>query len=204
MESHALRPPHVRPFGREAATYQFSAIAATAFVATLAIVATYLRFSWHLRDDGTFPWDEMAATLLLVAGGTVSEGAGRGRTCGRGTSCCVGDRGGVVTDWACSGCASAADSWLLGGAYALLVKPQQNQEKRARGRLASPHWFCRVFVVVVLPRPLVPHARPRCRAACSSGWRCTPASRTRCCGTTSSPAGRCTSRTTSPAPGPLR
>lgn len=55
---------------QEAMTYQVSAIAATAFIGTIAITATYLRFHWHLQDDGVFPWDEMIATLLLVAGGT--------------------------------------------------------------------------------------------------------------------------------------
>lgn len=54
---------------REAMTYQISAIAATALFIFIAIVATYLRFEWHLEEEGDFPWDEMAATLLLVFGG---------------------------------------------------------------------------------------------------------------------------------------
>ncbi len=57
---------------REQVTYQMSAIVATVGVVSLAVVATYLRFDWHLRDDGVFPWTEMWATLSLVAGGMVS------------------------------------------------------------------------------------------------------------------------------------
>ncbi len=56
---------------REAMTYKVSAIAATALFIFIAIVATYLRFEWHLEEEGDFPWDEMAATLLLVFGGMV-------------------------------------------------------------------------------------------------------------------------------------
>ena len=41
-------------------------------VATIAITATYFRFHWHMEADGVFPWDEMLATLTLVAGGVVS------------------------------------------------------------------------------------------------------------------------------------
>ena len=37
---------------REAVTYQVSAIAATAFIGTIAITATYLRFHWHLEVGG--------------------------------------------------------------------------------------------------------------------------------------------------------
>lgn len=61
---------------REAATYKFSAIAATVLVLSIAVVATYYRFAWHFAEDGDLPVDEMAATLLLVFGGMVREPAG--------------------------------------------------------------------------------------------------------------------------------
>mmetsp|Transcript_15104 Transcript_15104/g.32729 ORF Transcript_15104/g.32729 Transcript_15104/m.32729 type:complete len:324 (-) Transcript_15104:1299-2270(-) len=54
---------------REQVTYQFAAVAASVGVTSLAIVATYLRFHWHMEDDGMFPWGEMFGTLSLVAGG---------------------------------------------------------------------------------------------------------------------------------------
>ncbi|PNW83929.1 hypothetical protein CHLRE_04g215050v5 [Chlamydomonas reinhardtii] len=54
---------------QEAATYKFSAIAATVLVLSIAVVATYYRFAWHFAEDGDLPVDEMAATLLLVFGG---------------------------------------------------------------------------------------------------------------------------------------
>lgn len=53
----------------EQVTYQASAIAATIGVTSLAVVATYLRFDWHLNDDGQMPWLELLGTLTLVAGG---------------------------------------------------------------------------------------------------------------------------------------
>ncbi|KXZ45494.1 hypothetical protein GPECTOR_54g235 [Gonium pectorale] len=54
---------------REALTYRISAIAATVLVLSIAVVATYYRFEWHLEEAGEMPWDEVAATLLLVLGG---------------------------------------------------------------------------------------------------------------------------------------
>ena len=63
-------------------SYQWAAIAASVGVTSLAIVATYLRFSWHLQDDGMFPWGEMFGTLALVAGGVV------GAACGSGAAVC--------------------------------------------------------------------------------------------------------------------
>lgn len=66
---------------REQMVYKVSAIAATVGVTSLAIVATWLRFSWHLQTDGEVPWVEMAATLTLVAGGMVSLMTGAGRSC---------------------------------------------------------------------------------------------------------------------------
>ena len=57
---------------REQMTYQFSALAATLGVGALAVVATYLRFEWHMEEDGDIPWIEVLATLSLVAGGVVS------------------------------------------------------------------------------------------------------------------------------------
>lgn len=54
---------------REAATYQYAAIAASVGMLSLAIVATYCRFAWHTSADGEPAWLEMAATLLLVFGG---------------------------------------------------------------------------------------------------------------------------------------
>lgn len=56
---------------REALTYQFSAIVSATGVISLAVAATYLRFYWHLKEEGSFPWDEMYGTLLLVAGGVI-------------------------------------------------------------------------------------------------------------------------------------
>ncbi|GLI71541.1 hypothetical protein VaNZ11_016773 [Volvox africanus] len=54
---------------KDAMAYRFSAIAATVLVLSIAIVATYYRFHWHLAEEGDVPLDEMAATLLLVFGG---------------------------------------------------------------------------------------------------------------------------------------
>uniref|UniRef100_A0A7S0S1S3 beta-carotene 3-hydroxylase n=1 Tax=Chlamydomonas leiostraca TaxID=1034604 RepID=A0A7S0S1S3_9CHLO len=54
---------------REQSTYKYAAIAATAGVTGIAVLTTWLRFYWHLRDDGVMPWGELAATLSLVAGG---------------------------------------------------------------------------------------------------------------------------------------
>ncbi|GIL68607.1 hypothetical protein Vafri_21859 [Volvox africanus] len=54
---------------KDAMAYRFSAIAATVLVLSIAIVATYYRFYWHLAAEGDVPLDEMAATLLLVFGG---------------------------------------------------------------------------------------------------------------------------------------
>jgi len=54
---------------REQLTYQMAAVAATMGVTALAVVATYLRFEWHLEEDGDIPWLEVMATLTLVAGG---------------------------------------------------------------------------------------------------------------------------------------
>jgi hypothetical protein len=56
---------------REQLTYQASAIAATIGVTGIAILTTYLRFEWHLEEDGQMPWLELLATLILVAGGVV-------------------------------------------------------------------------------------------------------------------------------------
>ena len=49
---------------REQITYQFSALAATLGVSALAIVATYLRFEWHMEADGVIPWMEVGEALL--------------------------------------------------------------------------------------------------------------------------------------------
>jgi hypothetical protein len=57
---------------REQLTYQASAIAATIGVTSIAILTTYLRFEWHLEEDGQMPWLELLACLSLVAGGVVS------------------------------------------------------------------------------------------------------------------------------------
>ena len=54
-------------------TYQVSALAATLGVGALAIIATYLRFEWHMEEDSDIPWAEVAATLSLVAGGVVRQ-----------------------------------------------------------------------------------------------------------------------------------
>ena len=64
-------PPLPPSLHREQLTYQFSALAATVGVTSLAIIATYLRFEWHIEDDGSIPWAEVAATVSLVAGGVV-------------------------------------------------------------------------------------------------------------------------------------
>ncbi len=40
-------------------------------VTALAIVATYLRFEWHLEANGQIPWVEVGSTLALVAGGVL-------------------------------------------------------------------------------------------------------------------------------------
>jgi hypothetical protein len=59
---------------REQLTYQVSAIAASVGVTGLAILATYLRFAWHVADEGSMPWAELVGTLALVAGGAVRNG----------------------------------------------------------------------------------------------------------------------------------
>lgn len=73
---HTAHASHTWPLAcspcREQLTYQASAIAATVGVTGLAILATYLRFDWHLSDSGEMPWEELAGTLALVAGGVVS------------------------------------------------------------------------------------------------------------------------------------
>lgn len=51
-------------------TYQLTAIIASSGVLSLAILATYFRFTWHMEADGSFPWAEMVGTLSLVFGGT--------------------------------------------------------------------------------------------------------------------------------------
>lgn len=56
---------------REQQFYKLAAVAATLGVTGLAILATYLRFYWHLRDAGEMPWGELVATLALVGGGVV-------------------------------------------------------------------------------------------------------------------------------------
>lgn len=60
------------PARREQLIYKFSAIAATIGVTSLAVLATYLRFYWHVQDVGEVPWEELVATLALVGGGVVS------------------------------------------------------------------------------------------------------------------------------------
>lgn len=54
---------------RQQFTYQVSAIAATAGVSSLAILATYYKFSYMTGPDSPFPWLDMAGTLALVVGG---------------------------------------------------------------------------------------------------------------------------------------
>ncbi|KAF5833419.1 beta carotene hydroxylase [Dunaliella salina] len=54
---------------REQQYYKLAAVAASLMVSGLAILATYLRFYWHLRDAGEMPWGELTATIALVAGG---------------------------------------------------------------------------------------------------------------------------------------
>jgi len=54
---------------REQQFYKLAAVAASLGVSGLAILATYLRFYWHLRDAGEMPWGELAGTVALVAGG---------------------------------------------------------------------------------------------------------------------------------------
>lgn len=56
---------------QEKATYQFAAIAASSFVIASAIVATYLRISWHLDHDQAFPYFDLLSTCLLAIGGMV-------------------------------------------------------------------------------------------------------------------------------------
>ncbi len=56
---------------QEKATYQFAAIAASSFVVASAIVATYLRISWHLDHDQSFPYFDLLSTCLLAIGGMV-------------------------------------------------------------------------------------------------------------------------------------
>ncbi|EFJ41365.1 beta-carotene hydroxylase chloroplast precursor [Volvox carteri f. nagariensis] len=64
-----LRLERKRQRTKEAMAYRFSAIAATVLVLSIAVVATYYRFHWHLAEEGDVPLDEVAATLLLVFGG---------------------------------------------------------------------------------------------------------------------------------------
>ena len=52
-------------------TYQFAAIAASSLLVATAVVATYIRIAVHLNNGDQFPYTELAATLALVAGGTV-------------------------------------------------------------------------------------------------------------------------------------
>eukprot|EP00798_Chlamydomonas_sp_ICE-L_P003844 gene3844-13906_t len=54
---------------RERLVYQMSAIAASIGFTSMAVVATYVRFTWHMQDDGVLPLGEMCGTLALVAGG---------------------------------------------------------------------------------------------------------------------------------------
>ncbi|KAG2482852.1 hypothetical protein HYH03_018243 [Edaphochlamys debaryana] len=54
---------------KEQLTYQVTAIAASALVISIAIIATYYRFVWHADPNADLPWDQIAATLLLVCGG---------------------------------------------------------------------------------------------------------------------------------------
>ena len=59
---------------REQVTYRAAAVAASLGVSALAAGATYLRFSWLRAAAGAgapLPWLDMAATLLLVAGGAI-------------------------------------------------------------------------------------------------------------------------------------
>ena len=58
---------------REQVVYKVSAIAASVGVTGLAILATYLRFAWHVSSAGEMPWLELLATLALVGGGVVSS-----------------------------------------------------------------------------------------------------------------------------------
>jgi hypothetical protein len=58
---------------REQLTYKVAAIAASTGVGSLAIVATYLRFSRHMNPSGDLPVAEMACTLALIFGGAVSR-----------------------------------------------------------------------------------------------------------------------------------
>ncbi len=55
---------------REQLVYKVSAIAATTGIASIAVVATYLRFSRYMGSQD-LPWLEMACTLALVFGGVV-------------------------------------------------------------------------------------------------------------------------------------
>nr|UAW09502.1 beta-carotene hydroxylase [Haematococcus lacustris] len=54
---------------REQLTYQAAAIAASVGISSLAILATYTRFSMHITSDGEMPWSDLLGTLSLVAGG---------------------------------------------------------------------------------------------------------------------------------------
>lgn len=57
---------------REQWIYKVSAIAASLGVTSLAVVAVYYRFAWHMDSSGgDFPWVEAAATLALTIGGAV-------------------------------------------------------------------------------------------------------------------------------------
>lgn len=58
---------------REQQVYKLAAVAATMGVTGLAVLATYLRFYWQLRDAGVMPWGELVAVLALVGGGVVSS-----------------------------------------------------------------------------------------------------------------------------------
>ncbi len=91
---------------REQLTYQVSAIAASVGVTGLAILATYLRFDWHLMDEGEMPWGELLGTLTLVAGGVVSAPGQGGRRHRR--------RGAGAADGPCGRSSSAAAIvWLV-------------------------------------------------------------------------------------------
>ena len=59
--------------------YKVSAIAASLGVTSLAVVAVYYRFAWHMSSgSGDFPWIEAAATLALTIGGAVSADTSSG------------------------------------------------------------------------------------------------------------------------------
>lgn len=56
---------------KEQMFYQASAIAASVGVTSVAVIATALRFYWHMEDGSDFPTAEFLATLTLIAGGVV-------------------------------------------------------------------------------------------------------------------------------------